>query len=1276
MSINFRASLYAGKSPAEVADLWALPGTPEHAFYTENATKDGESAFQEIIDEFFHAVLKSAKKHNPEARVLCGNKALVATARERFLERATIADYALTKEHVRRGIHHYSPYWILAESAKEGDEGLYWPTSWAFRLAQTKWKGSFWRMVPDFPREMLALCGFKLVTTSRWMGNDVLTGEERGEFCALQWKAENGGLDETREKPRIDELLGKMPYCGELPILDIDVAKIPEGEPEAEKTALERANFATDCALKVTTIWRQITGVTPTWTVSNNRGALHGLNHPLPPHVRHPDLLRGLKEEMKRLLSATDVPFIDAGDQSEKVGPVKLDLTTYNKYAAGKGGMWRVPGCAKVESGSIPQSPVTEHLNSMPWLAAVAPEAIGENRPMTPEALARILKLCTEHRTRIDEAALRRGEAYRDETTGEVKRLRKKAVVADVDLGTAEFQEVAKTLRELMPTGEHEGVKRHNVRLAVAGWLYKEKAPKEAALSTLLAAGRNDEDSRKAIDTTYARGSAGDSVMGIRRLEELLGTKGAQLLHDAFVADQEDREHARQLREESEPEPEEEKAKRSPLRKKDVEASEPEPEESSEEESAEDTNVEAPEGGTADETPPPPPPSIDDALTSLGGRAATSATPSKPSGPEAPSEPEAVKESAAGGVATAVKKTKTKVVEHNPEALTHPLTPQQLSLLEAKERVKNLWNAPHACTKLRLVLFKIHAKFGGTDWGKQFWVWKTIGRTFALAGLSRETVLKIVRGGLGDVLKYHKEALNDIRHYAPGKALPQFVSLKSIRSKLGWADYGEFIDALHEDLKDAPFDVKHRALVDQGRSSADRDKIVWTIACLEKSGRVRLPEFKKGEYARVLKSAKCTRIANVHQCDDHGDVSTRPVYCRSEVACPWCRADDHDTISAWIDSKWYHDDYVVLRRTASTEPVLVEVREEGEDYENKDVDEDPNLVAPERSDEHDRLFELFKQKKIQYQDLMDQIGFDKRFVLRWNAEKQVRVAAIKSPIRNEGRLERRKVLGKALSMDRLDQIKKGFSQTNDLKVLKQTTANKLGFRAFPTLDGVILVMPAIFTEILTDGDFYEHKMLDHLRKIGAFQDCNPRVVSKNELRSELIKARQEVGKEFDRLVHEFAIEASKAPAEPSPHDKDRDPGPAELAMLTFPFLRDRSMVPIKNKAAEEDLPWYSAETLKEFKKELREERYGPDVVKPGECPVPVLQPDGTTKPCRKLCCVKLENLRTKEIYAQNRTGKSYPPAEAFAIADEKGMNWGVEWGSRFGPPKELERANC
>lgn len=1257
-------AIFDGKTAAEIAASLAPPGSPAYLEYLEILPRTLAPEYIDRLQRFFSAFVEACRKHGPPiSRVRCEDERLVTLAREQFLWRATLCDYDLTEEHVRRPLPHYTPHWLLTESAK-GEEGLGWPTSWGFRFAQNKWKKSLWYMVPDFPPAMLALAGFNLVSTSRWMGDDVLTGEERAEFCVLQRKSEFQGGQSLKpsEVERRNDLLELMPYGGELPILDVDVARAThdadgnELTPEqAAKIHAERGAEAARIAGVVTGVWRQIAGVTPRWTVTNDRGGLHGLNLPLPPHVRHPDLLRALLEEMRRLLPATDVPFMVKGDESERTGAVKLDLTAYNKYSRGRGGMWRVPLCAKDDPGSLPQAPVAEYVAKMHWLETITPEAIGSDwQAFGPEAGAKILEICSGHRKRIDELDLRRGSAYRDASTGQIKRVRHKAVAADADLGTAELPKVAETLRDLMPTGEHEGGKRHQIRLAIAGWLYKHGTPKEAALSTLLASGRNEEDSRKAVDTTYARGLMGDTVMGISRLEELLGRSGAQRLHEAFSADREERERENMLREEQEPDHEEETG-RIALRRK---------EETKDAQGADSGDEGEDEGGdghegrepTTGKEPPPPPPSLGDIVANLGGLAPAVPPAPEPSPEGAPSNSPSPE--SGGGVAVATKK-KAKAVELSPAELLHPKTPQQLCVLEAKERVHSLWDAPtKALVKTRHYLFGLKAKLsaGGSDWGKQFFCWKTLGRAFALGGLSHKTVLETVRGGgMSEILTHHKAALNDLRHYAPGKPLPQFLSIKAIRSTIGWKDWNELVDALHEDLKDAPFDVKHRLLVDLGYSSRDRDTILWTVECLERSGWTRRPEFKAREYKRVQKAAKCTRIANVHECAEHGDVTTCPIYCHSEVACAWCRANLHDTIAAWVESKWQHDSFVVFEWTASTEPVLVEVRDELEEHLNSALDDDPNWIAPERSPED------------------EEARVNKRFVLRRDKEGELE-AAMKEAIRNTGRLERRRRLGRALSMDRLDQIKKGFAQTKDLKILKQTTANQLGYRAFPTLTGVVAVLPSIWLEPSPDGVTPDERpTLEHLKKIDAFQGCKPRVVTKDELVSILIKARQEVGTEFDRLVHEFTIEAAKTPTEPTPHEEDRPPGPAALAMLTFPFLRERAMVPIRNKTAEEELPWYSAESLKAFKKELREARFGPDAVKPGECPVPVLQPDGTTRPCRRICCTKLEDLRTKEILARNSTGKMFAPKDAFAIADARGFNYGVIVPSRFGP---TEPARC
>ncbi len=89
-------------------------------------------------------------------------------------------------------------------------------------------------------------------------------------------------------------------------------------------------------------------------------------------------------DEITRLLPP-GTPYRCKGEEKESSAAVALDLTSYNKHPDGRGGQWRLPGCIKTDkdgkpkAGSLPQSPVAEHLAEMPWLAPLTPAALGSD---------------------------------------------------------------------------------------------------------------------------------------------------------------------------------------------------------------------------------------------------------------------------------------------------------------------------------------------------------------------------------------------------------------------------------------------------------------------------------------------------------------------------------------------------------------------------------------------------------------------------------------------------------------------------------------------------------------------------------------------------------------------------------------------------------------------------------------------------------------------------------------------------------------------------------
>lgn len=1227
-----------------------------------------------ITDRYVDAYLEQVRKHAFTSAILTDE--LESEIREFFPKIYKAYGFELYDEHIaeiptkhfdavyeKSGVTQhqarllYNPYrWVFSEDPAG------WPSGWWFRFGQEQWERSTWRLLPALPASMLAAMGYPLVTSCRYMGN--LTDDQKVELLKLLMNHDARGWSTEEEVARTKELLALTSYGMELPIIDIDTVKPPKGTPveKLDETRELIGRTAVKYALAMTEAWKEIFGVGVHWTVTNDRGGLHGRSLPLPPDLHHPELLMMLTEALVEQCKKRGVPYKSVGGRGEwkDTDLAVLDISTFQKSGAGRGGMWRTPGSKKdahMGPGSLPQTPVSKLVSEMPWLSAVTPEALGSDwAPISDEIKKKILGLCDAFSKRKQEKEIKAGRAYVKD--GKLVRVRVAAVEADAALGTTEFKEVALTVRELMPQGENEGMKRHDLRLAVAGWLYTLKLPEAAASATLVACGGNIEDSMKVVRTTYTRARGGDKVAGMWRLKEILGVEKAKKLDDALAVD---------------------------LMEK-VGSKGPDPADSREGDDGGDVgdNFGSDDLDTLLQGPQPSPaPSI---------TTPTSVPPETPASKPWPEPP----------VATLGPETDEGVLAATSKL--HPRTALQLKFREAKARGSYVFDpATGELEKTRVALAEIKNSCGDSFYFFQ----KTIAQNLAFARVGLDIMTRTaLRGAVrfSSLRSDFMDADKELKRWSEGKPLPKFTPLSAIRRTLGHWRYRRLLDAISDDLHNlgAPFDVQNRATVDATWTGRERDNMKYFVdrMIVGKDGK---PDYTKikGALQFIEDARRCGYLVVDRICPDHGEISKIPVVCEREISCKYCRNHLYNAISEWVAYHWKHDKYVTFEIPATEDAVVKEIRRKLEvDANGKVVDK---TVASTPEDEASKHILLPKSHPD-----------EKRFRAKWNERKNRLEVKIKMRRRS-----RHKVEGRKLVKNLLDRIKLGFTHSKDFKEFKKLLGKRIGVRAWPTTTGICVVMPSTFMpseEVGADGLPPEEKpTMLALQEYSLWENVPKKVISKDEALTLILDARAKIGEGFDRLIYYlgqephklsrpdidvgrqllqkdlkellakkpvdiepgtpkyeealqgFAEEAKKLLESWGPSGKPSDLQAGkrfleekEEELRTYPFLRNGAMRPVKNKRAEIDMPWFTKEQIREFMKMLKREREGTkieDEVSPHECPMPV--PDtvkGGEKPCRRV--LRCELHCEHGILAANNQGQFYARDKAWETAEGLGIAYG------------------
>lgn len=556
-----------------------------------------------------------------------------------------------------------------------------------------------------------------------------------------------------------------------------------------------------------------------------------------------------------------------------------------------------------------------------------------------------------------------------------------------------------------------------------------------------------------------------------------------------------------------------------------------------------------------------------------------------------------------------------------------------------------------ALVDTREVLGKIQDQLVGDN---RFWfVQKVVAENFVFAGLDIDLVTRTTGRGkrkFDALRKAYVEALAKLRRWKKGEPLPKFASLGSIKSTIGHWSYLELSDSISNDLTKlkAPFEVKHRATLDQPWSKKDRQNMRSMID--RRTGGDN--ERAKGPLAFILDSARCGWMVNERTCPDHHLVSASAVVCEREVSCKYCRSHLYAWIADWVTHKWKHDKYVTFEVKATTEKVIKEIREKFEvDANGKKVDKSEPSHPEDEKSEWSLLPKAFPEEK----------RFRIMSVVENGVTKHIAMKCVAKRRRNQHR-----VVGRKTVDNLLDRIKIGFTRSEDFKTFKKTFGKKLGVRAWPTPDGIRVVMPSTFLEDSpVPGEMPEERdTLERLMLECLWKEQTKTVVSKEEALTLILDARKRIGDGFDELVDALAEnQPDEADSDSVAQDKAVRLASAEDKLATYPFLRNQAMKPVKNKAAERDLPWFTKGQMREFMRQLAAERRGEDLedVAPHECPVQVDDGHGGKRACRKMLHV---GLKCREgIVAQNNQGRFYAKEEAYDLGEKQGVFSGVRVGA-------------
>lgn len=387
-----------------------------------------------------------------------------------------------------------------------------WPL---FRFAQRNFRGR-WEVAPAIPDKRLAQVGYRLGGPYR--DASALSERERVELYDLIASAKDAQT--TEDRGREAELLSRCPFGGPMPPIDLDVK---EGtDREVLRQAAE--DFTAASCLGLLGAYR--------WHTTGGKG-LHG-DWEAPPGCFSTLLLRAMGQRLREFARAAKLPLLSDHRLKEDRPPVVVDDSLYERDADARGVVWRLAGSQREEGGvKLPiggidfDYPIQERtvkdivLNFADYLRQV------ESWDLRADEL----------RAALEEPGERRIVAARYAATAGIRRQAqnlRRLEKMPIDLGPsiAGLKHVA---AQLVDNDPGHG-RRHELRLAVAGWLLSSRIQSNVVAATLASLG-DVEDANDAVRTTEARVNCGENVKGIGFIRRVYGEPLAAALRGALHAD-------------------------------------------------------------------------------------------------------------------------------------------------------------------------------------------------------------------------------------------------------------------------------------------------------------------------------------------------------------------------------------------------------------------------------------------------------------------------------------------------------------------------------------------------------------------------------------------------------------------------------------------------------------------------------------------------------------------------------------------------------------------
>lgn len=328
---------------------------------------------------------------------------------------------------------------------------------------------------------------------------DVSVLREQGSDDELRLLLTGDYVLKTREEneARWRELIEQCPRRRPPPFdLDVRDASVPRANVLAKARELSAAAARRGLFLN--------------WHESGGNG-LHG-DIDVPSDFAHPELLDILLVGAFLSIAHETTTDLLSKHRDKATRPdIVLDDTLFTRHASSRGVLWRPVGATKPKTGR-------------------------QKRPINVEdgsyVDARATIPCT--RAFIDDC-LATWERQRELSGHFGKRTRRRGPVDPVKLpeGTVVLAHTARALARLATAAAG----RHMVRLAVAGWLVGLNVDAQVVENTLAGSVGNAADARDAVNSTAQRIKAGLPVMGLSRLQDVLGGTAFLEVKRALVLD-------------------------------------------------------------------------------------------------------------------------------------------------------------------------------------------------------------------------------------------------------------------------------------------------------------------------------------------------------------------------------------------------------------------------------------------------------------------------------------------------------------------------------------------------------------------------------------------------------------------------------------------------------------------------------------------------------------------------------------------------------------------